>query len=454
MNANLSYMLSRVASVSTQTFKLDPQNSTSATPNQQIRISLPGNTLLNLKSLKLIFKANIIGAASGGRLPAKIDSLIDSIRLEAGGVTIDGSGMSNYGVLKHAKDALMGGSSDILSHPEMVRSISYHKGSANPIVAAAPETYADGDDFCISNFEGFVGSCEPSIIDTALLPDLVLVIQLAGNEVLSKVSGITLGEYIVANSDPATYKLENIRLTCECLGLGSGIYDQLVSRAIAERGSIELPFKQYFTTTDTHAGSTRFHVSSASLDRLWAVFRSQGFDTVGAPVVVAGHKLTGGYISTQAAAWDSANTIAVGATQYDAGGVLGVDSEKYRGKFHNMTFGAANVTAQFQLNGSLTPGFQASIPEWLGMSRSSVDHVGEPDCKTLDQYRTNYSVLCHRMCLPSSGTRELSGTDTRGISLQASLITKNVPANHNVTIFAEVTSVLQIGANKQFAVVV
>ena len=64
MNANLSYMLSRVQAVSTQTFKLNPQNSTTGTANQQIRISLPSNTLLNLRSMKLLFRATTAGGAA------------------------------------------------------------------------------------------------------------------------------------------------------------------------------------------------------------------------------------------------------------------------------------------------------------------------------------------------------------------------------------------------------
>ena len=43
--------------------------------------------------------------------------------------------------------------------------------------------------------------------------------------------------------------------------------------------------------------------------------------------------------------------------------------------------------------------------------------------------------------------------DTRGISLQGSINTTNVPASTNVTIFLEKTSVLQIGAGKQFDVI-
>ncbi len=127
MNSNLSYMLSRVQAVSTQSFRLQPQNSTSASPGQQIRISLPSNTLLNTRSCKLLFNVTTTGQA---RLPAKIDSLIDRVTLEAGGVTIDGGNLNNYGVLRHAKDALMGSKTDsVLGHPEMVRAKPYHNGA-------------------------------------------------------------------------------------------------------------------------------------------------------------------------------------------------------------------------------------------------------------------------------------------------------------------------------------
>lgn len=459
MNSNLSYMLSRVQSVSTQTFRLQPQNSTSATPGQQIRLSLPSNTLLSTRSIKLLFK--VATAGGGARLPAKIDSLIDRVTLEVGGVTIDGGNLNNYGVLRHAKDALMGSHTDpVLSHPEMVRQKSYHNAAA--ITGTNPETYAaDGDDFAICFWEGFLGSCAPSIIDTSLLPDLVLVIQLAGNEVLSSVSGVTFAEYVVANGAPnASFSLSNIRMTCECLGLGSGVYDQLVSRAISERGMLEVPFLQYFSTLDTHNGSSRFHVSSACLDRIYAVFRAggvNGFNKQGAPVAVAGYKRAGCFTSPASIAATNGSAGAVtqdiGLPQYEIGGVLRTNGEKYLGKFHNFTL-ASNATAQFQLNGTLTPGFPATVPELYAMSKNAVDSYGEPEVHTLDQYRSHYGVICHRLSLPGGGTRELAGVDTRGISLQGSLNTTNMPADSNCLIFFECTSVLQIGAGKQFSVVV
>lgn len=455
MNSNLSYMLQRVSAVSTQTFKLQPQNSTTASANQTIRVSLPSNTLLNLKSIKLMFAATTAG--NGARLPAKIESLIDRVSLESGGVTIDGGSLNNYGVLSHAKQALLGSKTDsVLGHPEMVRQKSYHSGAT--ISGTNAEVYAATDDFAICEWEGFIGSAAPSICDVSLLPDLVLVIQLAGNEVLSSVSGIALSAMTTPHATPnATFTLSNIRMTCECIGLGSGVYDQLVQRSIAERGMIEIPFTSYTSFIDTHSGSSKFHVSSACLDRIWVVFRQNGYDTQGAPVSVNGYKRPGCFTSTATVADTTSGgaiTQDIGLPSYESGGVLRTSGEKYKGKFHNFKFGADTVTCQFQLNGSLTPGWPATLSEWYAMSKSAVDGYGaEPEFHTLDQYKENYAVICHRLCLPGGGVRELSGQDSRGINLSGSLNCTNVPADTNVVIFCESTSVLQIGNLKQFSVI-
>ena len=194
MNANLSYMLSRVSSTSTQIFKLDAQNSTSSSAGQTVRVSLPSNTLFSLKSIRLL--ANVTTGGSGARLPPKINSLIDRVSLEAGGVTISGGTLQSYGLLCHAKAVHEGQKDGPLSHSAMVRERSYHNG-ALPLAGTANETYASANDpFCFTFDYSFLGSCAPSIIDTSLLPDMVLVIQLHGNEVLSSVGGPTLTSFL------------------------------------------------------------------------------------------------------------------------------------------------------------------------------------------------------------------------------------------------------------------
>lgn len=427
MNQNLTYMLSKVQAVSTQTFKLQPQNSTSASAGTQVRIALPSNTLLNLKSLKLFFTAKTTGDGFC-RLPSKIDSLIDRVELQAGGVTIDGGELQEYGLLSHARQSLLGDTSGSLGHTDMVLAKSYHNGAT----LTENEIYPD-DSFCVSQWNGFISSCSPSIIDTGLLPDLTLVITMASDNVLSNMKGLDTADYILnevlsgtATAKRGKYVIENIRMTAECLGLGTGVYDQLVTRAIEERGSIELPFTQYNSTLDTHNGSTRFNVSCQSLDRIWTVFRKPTYASGGPPVLVPAGIYSGGIVST---------------------------STKYTPQYFECSVDEA-ATCQFQLNGSMTPGFQANISEWMEISKNAVDFdYNACEMKTLNQYRTHYAVLCHRLCLPGGGGREISGLDTRGINLSGSLNTVGVASNTNVVIFCEMKSVLQIGANKQFSVV-
>ena len=448
--ANLTFALRRVQAVSTQTFRLQPQNSTSAQPGQTIRISLPSNCLLNTRSCKLYFAAAANG--SGARLPAKIDSLIDRVYLEAGGVNIDGGSLSNYGILRHAKDALEGARGDAaLSHPEMVRERSYHNG-ALVMADDNPEAYISKDSFCVEFFEGFLGSCEPSILDVSLLPNITLCIQLATTEVLSTVSGVGMAEFVANGDGSCSYSIGDIRMTCEAIGLGSGVYDQIVGRSIAERGMLEVPFKQYMSTIDHHTGSTKFHIASASLDRIWAVFRSATYATQKAPVAVKGHREPGVTASYTPPGGGSASNVDVGIPGYDRGGVLRTNGEKYRGVAHTFVLDE-DATAQFQLNGTLTPGFPATVPELYGLSKNAVEPRGPSECVTLDQYRSNYAVICHRLCLPGEGARQVAGVDTRGISLQGSLNTTNM-SGYNLVLFHECTSVLQIGAGSQFSVVV
>lgn len=118
-----------------------------------------------------------------------------------------------------------------------------------------------------------------------------------------------------------------------------------------------------------------------------------------------------------------------------------------------MAFGSADTTIQCQLNGALTPAFPATVPQMYALSKNAVDvpYGVQPECKTLAQYLNNYSVFCHRLCLPGSDVRSLTGQDTRGINLQGAINTNL--NNRNVVVFCEMTSVLQIGQNKQFSVI-
>ncbi len=261
MNRNLSYFMSRVQGVSTNLFRLEPQNSSTATPNQQIRFSLPSNALLNTRSFQLMFNATASG--SGARLPP-VERLCDRYELLIGGVQVS-QGFSLYNVLRAAKAAFTHSKVDsVLGHPEYVRTKSYVDGST--ITGTNPEVYSSANNatqFGICDFDGFLGTVQPTIIDSSLVSDMTLVIHLAGAEVLSSVAGVALdgtgsSDITDDGAGGVSFTLSNIRLNVEVIGLASGVYDELVARRIAETGFIELPFKAYQSFVDSHTGSTKF----------------------------------------------------------------------------------------------------------------------------------------------------------------------------------------------------
>jgi len=469
----LTYLLERISAVGTQVFKIQPQNSTTAGPNQQIRFTLPSNTILDLASIRVLATLNTTG--TGARLPAKgMEAMVNSVRIEAGGVTIDGGGLSHYNALVHAIDALKGDKSEhALGHSEMVRDKTVYSGFVHgagrsggtpavgtvPLFGAANEEYDDGFDFAMSRFHGFLSGA-PSHLDTGLLPTLELVIETASNTCLSVCSGGTFTEFVGApGTVNADYTMKNLRLTCQCVALGSGVYDNMLARSIAEREHLDFSWSQYITTSATHSGSTPFHVSTNSLDKVWVAFRPDV--ALGPPVPVQGYKVSGLKAKASKSLSDPSDgtivtadaDLEVGISQY--GGMFDTDKEKYVGSTYNFSVADPNVTCQFNFSGSLTPGFPAKMSEWLAISKKAAG-AGCPSTQvihTLDQYVTNYAVLCHRLCLDDD-PHLVSGLDTRGTSMSASLVSTGITGNPNVLIWCQCHSILQIGAQKQFAVVV
>ena len=174
--SNISFFMQRLQGVSTSQFKVFPQSSDDATSGKIIRFEMPSNSLVNLRNVRMFFNAVTTGA--GASLPNDISSLVERVAVYMGGVLVQNN-FQHYNVLKHAKAAIKPSYCNAaLGHPHIVRSKSYHDGSA-ALANTAAEAYADKDDqFCIDNWEGLLGSIEPSIIDTGLIfnsPELVQV---------------------------------------------------------------------------------------------------------------------------------------------------------------------------------------------------------------------------------------------------------------------------------------
>ena len=313
---SMRYFLDEVNGASFNIFKLEPQNANNAVANRILRFTLPANSLLNLRSFKLYFSMSADGVAdAGGRLPAGIDRVIQRVEVTCGGVQLS-AGSNYYNVLQQAKRALEDEDMNaVLSHPDLVRAVKYpdNNGTAVglynvPMLPLENETYptANGQtQFAISKWDGFLGECAPSILDSSLIPDIVISIFLDDDGILASclgpfpdhagaaaASGIPAGnrptvawapsKQITDYSNvPAAWTMSNIHATIECIGLSDGVLDALEASIIAQEGSLRVPFKQYFSFQDTTTNTMRFNVATGSLDRIWIAFRKQNRGTGG-----------------------------------------------------------------------------------------------------------------------------------------------------------------------------
>lgn len=465
---NVSYFMSRLQGVSTSHFKIFPQNSGSQSANKIIRFELPSNTLLNLKSCRMLFNVttDATSAQTGVRLPPDTRSFIDRMAIYMGGVLVQNS-FSNYNILVHAKKALGADrcSDSTLTHPEIARITSYHDGST----LTQKESYTTADvQLAIMDWEGFLGTAEPSIIDTGLFPQITIEITLADNVIcpaFTWASGtpVALATTTVTGgiagppgaSQSGSYSLDNITMQVEVLGMASSVLDEVVAQRISQVGYLSIPFKNYFSFSSSHSNTSRFNVNSASWDRLWVAWRDPSGNSPAAPVVAAGHKIAGAFtgLTTGAATCDGAD---IGKPQYDVGGVLNTNKEKYLARYfrfqeQNNGSGASNY--QLQINSANYPAYKLTIPEVYSLSLNSIDVYDKTRQISLDQYRKDYCVQCYRFCLPESDySRMSSGLDTRATSAQCALVTENVNTAVACFLFAECSSELRV-ANRSIELI-
>lgn len=475
-NPNLTYFVERLQGVSTNTFRLESQNKTTAQQNDIISFDLPSNAILNLRSLKVWCNAsaNLGSATAGARLPP-ISDLVERIEVSVGGIILSqGTNFSN--VLQEAMRALSYEDCDsVTGHPEYVRNISYVNklgAGAAVITGTLNEEYPVNGNlqyFCIDKFPGFLSTADPKLMDTSVLPDIRVRLYMASDNVLTTSAGTALGDGAAVVGPPAfeagfasvgagggKYQLSDIHATIEAIGMADQSYDQMISAQMAQQGFLEIPYKAYTTFQENHSGSSRFTVSTQSLDRVWVAWRVNNPNAQAAPIIVDGYKSAGAYVAgtyaTNAAGVTGTN-LDLGLPGYDVGGVLDTNKEKYKSQYFNFVKPAADMKMQLQLNGAYMPQFSANLGEVYGMTRNSLMGAREAKNVSFNQYLENYCVQCFRLNLPDSEySRSICGLDTRAVNLQGIVKTTGAVGNPTINIFTEQTETLRVGPGRSIEV--
>lgn len=493
---NLNYFLDRLQGFSTNYFKLETQNQSTATSGSIVSLDLPDNALINLKSLKILCNVSTSGTTAGARL-VPIDNLVEKIEISCGGAVLSqGSNFTN--VLLDAMVKMGAKHCDpSMGHPEMVRQKAYDYNGITALSTTDNEVYSDFPftNFCISNFLGFLDSASPSILDLSLLPSLRIRLTMAPNNVLSSVestalssgqefttrkievnvshsfnipgnndeSGFSGGTTTNGNAGNAKYTVSNIHAIVEACNLANETYDRMISRMMeSQEGIIEIPFKNYQSFQETHSGTSRFTVSSSSIDRVWTIWRSSDYNTIQKPIPIDGYKSKAAFAVDGADNTDPGGVVNIGQSAYDSGGVFDCNKEKYTSAFFNYKapFNVGDVTKatvdmQLQLNSAYFPNFPANFGDALAITKNSLPAGSTEYLKnlTMSQYLHNYCIQCYRFNLPGSEqTRTLSGIDSRSSNLQGICKTTGTTNDPVLNIFVETTCVLRVGNGRSIEI--
>lgn len=409
---NLSYFVKRLANYSRNTSKLQTLNTTSAGPSQIITVDLPNNSLVDLSTLVWYFEGTTNSTANSCTFPRNIETLIERVEVEINGQLVS-PGCANYSQLwQIISDTTMG--DDCRNRRRILQNASNVSAPSANVTTAVP--------FTICNWLGFLGSVQPTVLDTNLLGNVRIRITLASASVLVSSATAVTG---------ASYALANMFFSVDTLSIDDGMYYAIHDGFLSKGGVYEIPFNNFYSFTQavssSGSGSVKFSLSTQSLNHLWATFAYGGTT----PQV--------------------ANTNA-GTSLYFLRSACGISGY------------------QFNINNTYVPNFRVdrnlAFNLLMNSYNLSQDTLGgiHPNIDTLAKWQNAFWVASCALDHPTAGDeRFISGVNTLGSVAQGyweydNATVSGTPFDGNAgnavaLIFAQTTAVLQVGAGRQIGLV-
>jgi hypothetical protein len=294
---SLSYRIKKlVGDMSRVGVKMTPDRQTGITPNDIITIKLPNSSLVDLRTFNFFYQFTTTGTTGTFLHPRYSSSLIERISIIVNGNTIDILPAYNY--LYNVLMDLEGSSFDQFSKRNVceffdpsLRFTSAVPSSAADVVLAGANCLASGSaapskaEGAITHWLGFLGSCQPSILDTSDLGDVFLQIQFSNPYILP--STINATAQTLAG---ASFTLDNVYATCDVINFASDEYYALKAAKLTSSG-LNVGFYSYLnasfaSTTKSSGINVNWNVSANSLDQIICTMRKTDQSSIWKPMVV------------------------------------------------------------------------------------------------------------------------------------------------------------------------
>ena len=431
---SLSHYLNRLSGYNKNTVKLNVLGSTSASQGDIIQVDLPTNSIVDLSSfcwsLRLAYTAE--ATTQSMALPQNAEAIIDRLEVQVNGQSL--INITNYNTLFHT--LLYTTATEDYQRMRKISQSNVGAGNEAKNGQALDYTCDDADhsppvrEHVIDSWLGFLGNSKPNFIDTSLLGNVRIQITLNNGDIISNT---------VADAAPAlrNFAITQQHFSVDVISISDGIYDSMIDSMLASGKPIEVPFKNYLSYTHT-TGSMNvnmpFSISSQSIDRLWAIARDSLYN---------------------AAATVTTNVAAGPGTD-----ATGTNYSTLAHPYFNFS-NRGGTDFQFTVNNTTYPSYSSvDARDWQKQLRGAIGDQGNmlSGCvpTSLAQYTDNYFAFAVSLEHHSGADeRFVSGIDTRGAS--ANCMFKSVDGgasgNHQIVVFAELTSILEIKANKVITVI-
>ena len=330
--SGMLYRVKQIMGVSKQTLKIVPlSGQTTATNGQKVIVSLPPNSLVDLSTFEMNFTGSTQHRGNGAAtncanyvqkayFPRNTASLIENLEIKINGQSRQN--INQYGYIYNilhdftcGHDAVAKNRVGCNSDPSLKSSwkdgqvIRYAGFPLGCISDTVSNGFADQDNYTIRQWLGILGgNASTSIIDTSLYGDITIEITLAPSDVLilspvtptlttyasatNNETGIATTAGTAAASTPSQgtgYTLSNIGFQIVRYDMPQSYYQAVAG--VLEAGSVfKLYYPNYSTFMSTEqklpkGGTSRFNLSTQSLDMVISTFQVQDRGTQQAPIL-------------------------------------------------------------------------------------------------------------------------------------------------------------------------
>lgn len=459
-------------------FSITPASGASAASSgTNIRFSFPTTNLMDFKNSVIQFRLKMTGA--GARAPCNASYLFSRLQVLAGGQTM--CVVNDLNLCEYVKFVAEDREPCAHKHDKVLTTMLANGVKA---VNATVEDYDASPNVRFTMNLCALAHASPSIVPLDMLPSIDFILTVAGNDVVSTVSGITLPSKNVGtqlarpSAATATFEILDATLLASMYTIGNESYKAALGRRLAENGSLELILpKQMTTFSSAWTGSSRFSYSSHSLDRLHTVWRStatdQTYNSQKQPALVAGSAygaltdnpaqsleeygagaLAGGGVAEFTSAHQQFQ-FPTSKADTNLGPILGTNSATNITNRYDFS-AMPTATINYRIQSALVPQFDCGPYQWAHLS-AEANEVPKTKYTTMASWLHNYYLMSYRLSLPNSGLKPcISGLNSLGAGSTFIEVVSGggvLASSYDTTTIAESTTVVQIQLGRQIVVI-